>query len=114
MQGPPKKKKGTDGLPLPPYAIYNIGNSNPESLLDFVNILQEELVNVGLLPSDYDFESHKELVAMQPGDVPITFADTLPLEKDYGFKPNTSLRYGLRKFVEWYKEFYRIEQNKDD
>ena len=106
MQGTPEKKNGEDGLPLPPYAVYNIGNSNPENLLDFVNILQEELIKAGVLPIDYDFESHKELVPMQPGDVPITYADTTPLERDYGFKPSTSLREGLRKFVEWYKEFY--------
>lgn len=106
MQGTPDKTTGDDGLPVPPYAVYNIGNSNPENLLDFVNILQEELVKAGVLPSDYDFESHKELVPMQPGDVPVTYADTTPLERDYGFKPNTSLRDGLRKFAEWYKEFY--------
>ena len=102
----PEKKNGEDGLPIPPYAVYNIGNSNPENLLDFVNILQEELIRAGVLPEDYDFESHKELVPMQPGDVPVTYADTTPLERDYGFKPNTSLREGLRKFAEWYKEFY--------
>lgn len=106
MQGAPEKKNGEDGLPLPPYAVYNIGNSNPENLLDFVNILQEELIKAGVLPTDYDFESHKELAPMQPGDVPITYADTTPLERDYGFKPSTSLREGLRKFAEWYKEFY--------
>ena len=106
MQGAPEKKNGEDGLPLPPYAVYNIGNSNPENLLDFVNILQEELIKAGVLPIDYDFESHKELVPMQPGDVPITYADTTPLERDYGFKPSTSLREGLRKFAEWYKKFY--------
>lgn len=106
MQGAPDKTTGEDGLPVPPYAVYNIGNSNPENLLDFVNILQEELVRAGVLPNDYDFESHKELVPMQPGDVPVTYADTTPLERDYGFKPNTSLRDGLRKFAEWYKEFY--------
>ena len=106
MQGAPEKKKGEDGLPLPPYAVYNIGNSKPENLLDFVNILQEELIKAEVLPTDYDFESHKELVPMQPGDVPITFADTTPLERDYGFKPSTSLRKGLRKFAEWYKKFY--------
>lgn len=102
----PEKKNGEDGLPIPPYAVYNIGNSNPENLLDFVNILQEELIRAGVLSEDYDFESHKELVPMQPGDVPVTYADTTPLERDYGFKPNTSLREGLRKFAEWYKEFY--------
>ena len=106
MQGAPEKVNGEDGLPLPPYAVYNIGNSNPENLLDFVQILQEELIKAGVLPEDYDFESHKELVAMQPGDVPVTYADTSALEKDYGFKPSTSLREGLRKFAEWYKEFY--------
>lgn len=106
MQGAPEKKNGEDGLPIPPYAVYNIGNSNPENLLDFVTILQEELVRAGVLPQDYDFEAHKKLVPMQPGDVPVTYADTTPLEKDYGFKPNTSLREGLRKFSEWYKEFY--------
>ena len=106
MQGAPEKKIGEDGLPIPPYAIYNIGNSNPENLLDFVNILQEELVRAGVLPKDYDFESHKELVPMQAGDVPATYADTTPLEKDFGFKPNTSLREGLRKFAQWYKDFY--------
>lgn len=106
MQGAPEQKNGEDGLPLPPYAVYNIGNSNPENLLDFVQILQEELVMAGVLPKDYDFEAHKELVAMQAGDVPITYADTSALEKDYGFKPHTPLREGLRKFAEWYKEFY--------
>ncbi len=106
MKKAPEKKEGEDGLPIPPYAVYNIGNSNPENLLDFVNILQEELIRAGVLPQDYDFDKHKELVAMQPGDVPITYADTTPLERDFGFKPNTSLREGLRKFAEWYKEFY--------
>lgn len=106
MQGAPEKQTGDDGLPVPPYAVYNIGNSNPENLLDFVNILQEELVRAGVLPEDYDFEAHKELVPMQAGDVPVTYADTTPLERDYGFKPNTPLREGLRKFAEWYKEFY--------
>lgn len=105
-QGAPERKNGEDGLPIPPYAIYNIGNSNPENLLDFVNILQEELVRVGVLPKDYNFEEHKELVPMQPGDVPITYADTSALERDFNFKPNTSLRKGLRKFAEWYKDFY--------
>ena len=104
----PEKKVGEDGLPVPPYAIYNIGNSHPENLLEFVTILQEELVRAGVLPEDYDFESHKELVPMQPGDVPITYADTTPLERDFGFKPSTSLREGLRKFAEWYKEYYKI------
>ena len=106
MQGAPEKKNGEDGLLIPPYAIYNIGNNHPENLLDFVRILSEELVRAGVLPENYDFDSHKELVPMQPGDVPITFADTDALEKDYGFKPNTSLRDGLREFAEWYKEFY--------
>ena len=106
MQGAPEKKNGEDGLLIPPYAIYNIGNNHPETLLDFVRILSDELVRAGVLPEDYDLDSHKELVPMQPGDVPITFADTDALEKDYGFKPNTSLRDGLRKFAEWYKEFY--------
>ena len=106
MNKAPERKTGEDGLPLPPYKVYNIGNSNPENLLDFVNILQEELVKAGVLPSDYDFESHKELVPMQPGDVPITYADTKPLEDDFGFKPNTPLREGLRKFAEWYKDYY--------
>ena len=107
MCGAPDKSTGEDGLPNPPYAVYNIGNNNPENLLDFVNILEEELVRAGVLPKDYDFESHKELVAMQPGDVPITYADTSALERDFGFKPSTTLREGLRKFAEWYKEFYK-------
>ena len=107
MCGAPDRSFGEDGLPNPPYAIYNIGNSNPENLLDFVTILQEELVRAGVLPKDYDFESHKELVAMQPGDVEVTYADTSALEKDFGFKPSTTLREGLRKFSEWYKEFYK-------
>ena len=106
MQGAPEKNNGEDGLPIPPYAVYNIGNNQPENLLDFVQILSEELVRAGVLPEDYDFEAHKELVPMQPGDVPITYADTDALERDYGFKPSTSLRDGLRKFAEWYKEFY--------
>ena len=106
MAKAPEKKNGEDGLPIPPYAVYNIGNSNPENLLDFVQILSEELVRAGVLPADYDFEAHKELVHMQPGDVPVTFADTEPLERDFGFKPHTPLREGLRKFAEWYKEFY--------
>ena len=106
MNKAPEKKNGEDGLPIPPYKIYNIGNSSPENLLDFVNILQEELIRAEVLPKDYDFEAHKELVAMQPGDVPITYADTTQLEKEFGFKPNTPLREGLRKFAEWYKEFY--------
>jgi len=106
MKKAPEKKNGEDGLPIPPYKIYNIGNSHPENLLDFVQILQEELIRAGVLPKDYDFEVHKELVPMQAGDVPITFADTTPLERDFGFKPSTTLRDGLRKFAEWYKEFY--------
>ena len=106
MHKAPERRTGEDGLPEPPYAVYNIGNSNPENLLDFVDILQQELIRAGVLPEDYDFESHKELVAMQPGDVPVTFADTSALERDFGFKPHTPLRDGLRKFAEWYKEFY--------
>ena len=106
MAKAPEKKNGEDGLPIPPYAVYNIGNSNPENLLDFVQILSEELVRAGVLPAGYDFEAHKELVPMQPGDVPVTFANTEPLERDFGFKPHTPLRDGLRKFAEWYKEFY--------
>ena len=108
MQGAPEKKNGQDGLPIPPYAIYNIGNNSPVSLLEFVQILQEELVRAKILPESYDFEAHKEFVPMQPGDVPITYADTEPLEKDYGFKPSTELRTGLRKFAEWYKEYYKV------
>jgi len=108
MAKAPERKNGEDGLPIPPYAIYNIGNSNPENLLDFVQILSEELVRAGVLPADYDFEAHKELVPMQPGDVPVTFADTEPLERDFGFKPHTPLRDGLRKFAEWYKDFYQV------
>lgn len=106
MHKAPERRNGEDGLPLAPYAVYNIGNSNPENLLDFVNILQEELIRAGVLPADYDFEAHKELVAMQPGDVPVTFADTSALERDFGFKPHTPLREGLRRFAEWYKDFY--------
>lgn len=106
MKKPPEKKNGEDGLPIPPYSVYNIGNNNPENLLDFVQILSEELVRASVLPADYDFEAHKELVPMQPGDVPVTYADTSALERDFGFKPHTSLREGLRKFAEWYKEFY--------
>ena len=106
MCNAPEKRNGEDGLPLPPYRVYNIGNSQPENLLDFVNILQQELVRAGVLPENYDFEAHKELVPMQPGDVPVTYADTAALEQDFGFKPNTSLREGLRKFAQWYKEFY--------
>lgn len=108
MKGAPEKAVGEDGLPIPPYAVYNIGNSNPENLLDFVTILQEELIRAEVLPADYDFEAHKKLVPMQPGDVPVTYADTGALERDYGFKPNTNLRDGLRKFAEWYKEFYKV------
>ena len=103
----PERQVGEDGLPVPPYAVYNIGNSNPENLLEFVDILQQELVRAGVLPSDYDFEAHKELVPMQPGDVPVTFADTSALERDFGFKPSTSLRDGLRVFAQWYKEYYK-------
>ena len=108
MMSPPEKKNGDDGLPVPPYKIYNIGNNNPENLLDFVQILSEELIRAGVLPQDYDFDAHKELVPMQPGDVPVTYADTSALENDFGFKPSTSLRDGLRKFAEWYKNFYKI------
>ena len=106
MQHAPEKQNGEDGLPIPPYKVYNIGNNSPENLLDFVTILQEELVRAGVLPTDYDFEAHKELVPMQPGDVPVTYADTTPLEQDFGFKPNTSLREGLRRFAEWYARYY--------
>ncbi|MBR4969242.1 MAG: GDP-mannose 4,6-dehydratase [Alistipes sp.] len=106
MQHAPEKKVGEDGLPVPPYKVYNIGNNSPENLLDFVQILQEELISADVLPADYDFEAHKELVAMQAGDVPVTYADTTALEEDFGFKPHTSLREGLRKFAAWYKEFY--------
>ena len=108
MQGAPERKNGEDGLPIPPYAVYNIGNQNPENLLDFVDILQQELIRAGVLPEDYDFENHKKLVPMQPGDVSVTYADTEPLERDYGFKPSTPLREGLRKFAQWYKGFYAI------
>ena len=106
MAAPPEKRTGEDGLPVPPYAVYNIGNSNPENLLEFVDILQQELIRAGVLPEDYDFEAHKKLVPMQPGDVPITYADISALERDFGFKPSTPLREGLRKFAEWYREFY--------
>ena len=109
MQRAPEKQIGEDGLPLPPYRVYNIGNNHPENLLDFVNILQEELVSAGVLPQDYDFESHKELVPMQPGDVPVTYADTSTLESDMGFKPNTDLKTGLKIFAEWYKDYYKIQ-----
>ena len=108
MKKAPEKKNGEDGLPIPPYAVYNIGNSNPENLLDFVQILSEELVRAGVLPADYDFDAHKELVPMQPGDVPVTYADTSALERDFGLKPHTPLREGLRKFAEWYKEYYKV------
>ena len=108
MQNAPEKATGEDGLPIPPYRVYNIGNSNPENLLDFVDILQQELIAAGVLPEDYDFEAHKQLVPMQPGDVPVTYADTSALEQDLGFRPNTSLREGLRKFARWYKEFYKV------
>lgn len=108
MQHAPEKKMGEDGLPVPPYKIYNIGNNSPENLLDFVTILQEELVRAGVLPKDYDFEAHKELVPMQPGDVPVTYADTSALEEDFGFKPSTSLREGLRRFAEWYGRYYGV------
>lgn len=106
MQAAPEKKMGEDGLPIPPYAVYNIGNSHPENLLEFVDILQQELIRAGVLPEDYDFEAHKKLVPMQAGDVPVTYADTTALEADFGFRPSTSLREGLRKFAEWYREFY--------
>ena len=106
MQGPPQRKRGDDGLPVPPYAVYNIGGGQPENLLDFVNILQEELVRAGVLPKDYDFDSHKELVPMQPGDVPVTYADATALERDFGFTPKITLREGLRKFAEWYADYY--------
>ena len=108
MAKPPERKKGADGLPVPPYKVYNIGNSHPENLLDFVQILSEELVDAGVLPADYDFEAHKELAPMQPGDVEITYADTEPLERDFGFKPSTPLREGLRRFARWYKEYYKV------
>ena len=105
MQGAPKKVTGNDGLPVPPYAVYNIGNSSPENLLDFIDILQQELVAAGVLPADYDFDAHKELVPMQPGDVPVTFADTTALERDFGFRPSTPLREGLRRFAQWYRTY---------
>ena len=108
MVDPPERKTGEDGLPVPPYKLYNIGNSHPENLLDFVRILSEELLRAGVLPPDYDFEAHKKLVPMQPGDVEITYADTEPLERDYGFRPSTPLREGLRRFAEWYREYYKI------
>lgn len=109
MKAPPEKKIGEDGLPIPPYVVYNIGNNQPENLLDFVNILQQELVRAKVLPEDYDFEVHKKLVPMQPGDVPVTYADMTALEKDFGFKPSTGLREGLRRFAEWYKDFYQVQ-----
>lgn len=108
MQGAPEREIGEDGLPIPPYAVYNIGNNQPENLLDFVDILQQELIRADVLPADYDFEAHKELVPMQPGDVPVTYADTSAFERDFGFKPSTNLRTGLRRFAEWYKAFYQI------
>ena len=108
MQHAPEKQTGEDGLPLPPYKVYNIGNSSPENLLDFVDILQQELIRAGVLPADYDFAAHKQLVPMQAGDVPVTYADTSALEEDFGFKPSTPLRVGLRRFAEWYKEFYKV------
>lgn len=114
MQHAPEKQNGEDGLPIPPYKVYNIGNNSPENLLDFVTILQEELVRAGVLPKDYDFEAHKELVPMQPGDVPVTYADTTPLEQDFGFKPNTSLREGLRRFAEWYAKYYKTDKKITD
>ncbi len=114
MKGAPERKIGEDGLPLPPYAVYNIGNSSPENLFDFVDILQQELLRAEVLPADYNFEEHKKLVPMQPGDVPVTYADTSALERDFGFKPSTSLRDGLRKFAEWYKEYYQIYGEKHE
>ena len=108
MQGAPEKQNGEDGLPLPPYAVYNIGGGTPENLLDYISTLQEELVRAGVLPADYDFDAHRELVGMQPGDVPVTYADSEALGRDYGFTPKTGIREGLRKFAEWYKEFYGI------
>ena len=110
MRHAPERRRGEDGLPVPPYKVYNIGNSQPENLLDFVTILQEELISAGVLPADYDFEAHKELVPMQPGDVPVTYADTAPLEEDFGFRPNTSLRDGLRNFARWYAAYYGTAQ----
>lgn len=113
MQHAPERRTGDDGLPVPPYKVYNIGNNHPENLLDFVTILQEELVGAGVLPDDYDFEAHKELVPMQPGDVPVTYADTTPLEQDFGFKPSTSLREGLRRFTEWYAGYYGLQMGRE-
>ena len=106
MKGAPEKANGEDGLPVPPYAVYNIGGGTPENLLDYISTLQEELVRAGVLPEDYDFEGHRELVGMQPGDVPVTYADSAALERDYGFTPAIGIREGLRKFAEWYKEYY--------
>ena len=108
MQHAPERQTGEDGLPVPPYKVYNIGNNQPENLLDFVTILQEELVRAGVLPADYNFEAHKELVPMQPGDVPVTYADTTPLEENFGFRPSTPLRQGLRKFAEWYTKYLEL------
>ena len=108
MQGAPERKEGTDGLPVPPYAVYNIGGGRPENLLNFIDILQQELISAGVLPEDYDFEAHKKLVPMQPGDVPVTYADTRGLEKDYGYRPSTTLREGLRQFAKWYKKYYKV------
>ena len=113
MKKAPARKIGEDGLPVPPYAVYNIGNNQPENLLDFVRILQEELVSAGVLPADYDFEAHKELVPMQPGDVPVTYADTSALERDFGFKPSTSLRDGLRAFAQWYAAYCHSERSEE-
>ena len=107
MQGAPEKRTGEDGLPLPPYAVYNIGGGTPENLLDYISTLQEELVRAGVLPQDYDFEGHRELVGMQAGDVPVTYADSAALEQDYGFRPTIDIREGLRKFAEWYREYYK-------
>ena len=111
MAKPPQKATGSDGLPIPPYALYNIGGGQPENLLDFITVLQEELVRARILPPDYDFEGHRELVGMQAGDVPVTYADSEPLERDFGFKPTTSIRDGLRKFCKWYAEYYRTQHN---
>lgn len=108
MQGAPERKEGADGLPIPPYAVYNIGGGHPENLLNFIDILQQELISAGVLPEDYDFEAHKKLVPMQPGDVPVTYADTRGLEKDYGYRPSTTLREGLRQFAKWYKKYYKV------
>lgn len=110
MQGAPERKEGADGLPIPPYAVYNIGGGRPENLLNFIDILQQELIRAGVLPEDYDFEAHKKLVPMQPGDVPVTYADTRGLEKDYGYRPSTTLREGLRQFAEWYKKYYKVKK----